>query len=876
MIASIAAGSVVLGCGRSGAVSQADDPSGDPSVLRHHLPDAPLTDADEILERFMAWTDAVGLEMYPAQEEAVLEWMGGRHVILATPTGSGKSLVALAVHFDALCRGKRAWYTSPIKALVNEKFFDLCNQLGAENVGMMTGDAAVNAKAPIVCCTAEVLAQTALRDGAYAEVDSVVMDEFHYYSDPDRGVAWQVPLLTLPQARFLLMSATLGDVSAFEERIPEVSGGEVVTVSSAKRPVPLHFSYSTTPLQEEIVDLAQTGKAPIYVVNFTQRDASELAQSLTSINVTTKEEKRAVLDALAGFSFDTPYGKDVRRFLGHGVGVHHAGLLPKYRTLIERLAQAGHLKLICGTDTLGVGVNVPIRTVLFTKLCKYDGTKVGILTVRDFKQIAGRAGRKGFDDVGWVVAQAPEHVIENLKLEAKAASGKKKKFVRKKPPERGFVPWDESTFDRLANSEPEPLTSQFSVTHGMLLSVLDREFNVEAPHGGYKRLLEVIAGAYESKASKRRHRRHAAVLFRSLREAGIVEVARPQGWDGKCVRVTTELQSDFSLHHSLSLYLLDALAQVPRKEDPEEAAFDVISLVEAILENPNVVLMRQVDKRKGELVAKLKADGVEYEQRMEQLERVDHEKPLEELVYATFNAFRATRPWLRGDNVRPKSVARDILERFMSFNEYVNEYGLGRSEGVLLRYLSQAYKAIVQNVPATFHDDALLELSARLRAILSRADSSLVAEWERMARGEPAEAGDELEAPAPYDLAKDERGLAARVRAELQGLVKALAAGEWGEAVGGLRVDPDDRWDAERLEGAMQPMIDDAGPVRWGHEARAHRHTRLSQREPRVWTVQQVLVGAEGPTDWMLEGDVDLTDPAAPDGPLVWLRRIAI
>jgi len=856
-------------------VSAADD-----KVLGHHLPDGELTDADEILERFMAWTEAVGLSMYPAQEEAVLEWMGGRHVILNTPTGSGKSLVALAVHFDALCRGKRAWYTSPIKALVNEKFFDLCQQLGAQNVGMMTGDAAVNPRAPIVCCTAEVLAQAALRDGAYAEVDSVVMDEFHYYSDVDRGVAWQVPLLTLPQTRFLLMSATLGDVSTFEERIPEVSGGEVALVSSATRPVPLHFSYSTTPLQEEIVDLAQTGKAPIYVVNFTQREASELAQSLTSINVTTKEEKRAVLDALAGFSFDTPYGKDVRRFLGHGVGVHHAGLLPKYRTLIERLAQAGHLKLICGTDTLGVGVNVPIRTVLFTKLCKFDGSKVGILTVRDFKQIAGRAGRKGFDDSGWVVAQAPEHVIENMKLEAKAASGKsgkKKKFVRRKPPERGYVPWDDKTFEKLTSSDPEPLTSQFSITHGMLLSVLDREFNVDAPHGGYKRLVEVIDRAYESRASKKRHRRHAAVLFRSLREAGIVEVARPEGWPKQCVRVTTELQSDFSLHHSLSLYLLDALAQLPRPDDPEEAAFDVISLVEAILENPGVVLMRQVDKRKGELVARLKADGVEYEQRMEQLERVEHDKPLETFVYDTFNAFRATRPWLRGDNVRPKSVARDILERFMSFNEYVNEYGLGRSEGVLLRYLSQAYKAIVQNVPATFHDDSLLELSARLRAILSRADSSLVAEWERMARGEPSDGADDTEqVAAPYDLAKDERGLAARVRAELQALVKSLAAGDWEEAVGSLRADPDDPWDPERLEAAMQPMIDDAGAPRWGHEARAHRHTRLSQREPRIWTVQQVLVGAEGPTDWMLEGDVDLTDPTAPDGPLVWLRRIAI
>lgn len=849
----------------------------DPKLLTHYLPDAPLQDADEILERFMTWTEAVGLEMYPAQEEAVLEWMGDRHVILNTPTGSGKSLVALAVHFKALCQGKRAWYTSPIKALVNEKFFDLCQQLGAHNVGMMTGDAAVNASAPIVCCTAEVLANTALRDGVQAPVDSVVMDEFHYYSDPDRGVAWQVPLLTLPHARFLLMSATLGDVTEFVEGIPKVAGGEVALVSSTDRPVPLHFSYRQKPLQETVTDLADAGQAPIYVVNFTQRDASELAQSLTSVNVTTKVEKRAILDALKGFAFDTPYGKDVRRFLTHGVGVHHAGLLPKYRTLIERLAQAGHLKLICGTDTLGVGVNVPIRTVLFTKLCKYDGTKVGILTVRDFKQISGRAGRKGFDDQGWVVAQAPEHVIENLRLQAKAAMSGKKKFNRKKAPERGYVPWDEATFERLGSAEPEALVSQFTVTHGMLMSVLDRDFNIDQRHGGYRRIVEMIGRSYDSRGARRRHRRHAAVLFRSLRQAGVVEVAKPPGWHQACVRVKQDLQSDFSLHHMLSLYLLTALETLPRDGEPEAIALDVFSLVEAILENPNVVLMRQVDRLKGDLVAQLKNEGVEYDKRMEELEKVEHAKPLANFVYDTFNSFRTTRPWVRGDTVRPKSVARDLLERYLSFNDYVKEYGLGRSEGVLLRYLSQVYKTVLQNVPSSLHDDALLDLIARLRAVLARADSSLVAEWERMARGvDPSAVDDAEEAPAPYDLAKDERGLMARVRAEMHQVVKVLARGDYAEAIGGLRYDPDDEWTADRFEQALQPMVDEVGPPKFSHEARFHGLTRLQVREDRVWTVRQVLVSASGASDWMLEGDVDLTDPTAADGPLVWLRRIAV
>ncbi|MEM6994228.1 MAG: DUF3516 domain-containing protein, partial [Myxococcota bacterium] len=559
------------------------------------------------------------------------------------------------------------------------------------------------------------------------------------------------------------------------------------------------------------------------------------------------------------------------------VGVHHAGLLPKYRTLVERLAQQGKLKLICGTDTLGVGVNVPIRTVLFTKLCKFDGNKVGILTVRDFKQIGGRAGRKGFDDQGWVVAQAPEHVIENLRLEAKAAAGKKKKFVRRKPPERGYVPWDESTFERLGSAPPEALSSQFAITHGMLLSVLGRDFDPQARDGGYRRIVELIGRSYEREGARKRHRRHAAVLFRSLRQAGVLEAAKPEGQRKTCVRVRQDLQSDFSLHHTLSMYLLSALAELPREGEPEAVALDVFSLVEAILENPRAVLMRQVDRIKGDLVARLKNEGVEYEQRMEQLEKVDHEKPLAEFVYRTFDVFRTTRPWVRGDNVRPKSVARELLERYLSFNDYVKEYGLARSEGVLLRYLSQAYKTVIQNVPAELHDDALLDLLARLRAVLSRADSSLVAEWERMARGETLVTEDDEEAaPAPYDLAKDERGLMARVRAEMHLLVKVLAAGDYEEALGALRVDPEDAWTAKRLEEAMQAMVDDAGAPKFSHEARFHRHTRLVPREDRVWTVQQVLVGAAGPTDWMLEGDVDLRQPDAADGPLVWLRRVTV
>ncbi|MGO8885723.1 MAG: DEAD/DEAH box helicase, partial [Streptosporangiaceae bacterium] len=369
--------------------------AGNTATLAEQLPEA--TDADSLFEAFATWTAARGLVLYPHQEEALIEIVSGANVILSTPTGSGKSLVAAGAHFAALARGVRSFYSAPIKALVSEKFFALCEMFGAANVGMMTGDASVNAGAPIICCTAEILASIALREGARADVGQVVMDEFHFYADPDRGVAWQVPLIELPQAQLVLMSATLGDVSRFERDLTRRTGRETTVVRSADRPVPLMFSYVLTPLHETLEELLATRQAPVYVVHFTQAAAVEQALALMSINVCTRAEKDAIAELIGGFRFTAGFGKTLSRLVRHGIGVHHAGMLPRYRRLVETLAQAGLLKVICGTDTLGVGINVPIRTVVFTSLSKYDGKKTRLLQVREFHQIAGRAGRAGFD-----------------------------------------------------------------------------------------------------------------------------------------------------------------------------------------------------------------------------------------------------------------------------------------------------------------------------------------------------------------------------------------------------------------------------------------------------------------------------------------------
>ncbi|HLK35463.1 MAG TPA: DUF3516 domain-containing protein, partial [Polyangiaceae bacterium] len=753
-------------------------------TLADRIPPRPGTPPEELLDLFLGHVRELGLGLYAAQEQAILELLSGANVILATPTGSGKSLVALALHFLAASEGQRSFYTAPIKALVSEKFFALCRDFGPASVGMITGDATVNRDAPIVCCTAEILANLALREGKDAPVDQVVMDEFHYYGDRDRGVAWQIPLLVLERARFLLMSATLGPTEAFERALTRLTRRPTVTVRSAERPVPLSFDYRETPLQESILDLCHAGRAPIYVVNFTQRAAAETAQDLMSVDLLPKDRKRAIADeTLAqGLTPSTPYGKEVRRFLAHGIGLHHAGLLPKYRLLVEKLAQKGLLAVVSGTDTLGVGVNIPIRTVLFTRLCKYDGEKTAILSVREFLQIAGRAGRKGFDDDGFVAAQAPEHVIENQRLERKAGGDplKLKRIVRKRPPDKGYVHWDRATFDRLATSQPEALPSRFAVSHGMILGVLGSAQRARNGEGGCRGIARIIHRSHERPPQRRIFGRQAKAMFESLVEAGIVEVDPA----ARTVRLHVDLQDDFSLHQSLSLWLVHTVDAL----DPASPtyALDLLTLVESILENPDFVLRQQLEVIKRAKLAELKMAGVEYEQRVEELEKLEHPKPMREFVYGSFNDFAREHPWVRGDDVKPKSIAREMFERFMDFNEYVREYELGRAEGTLLRYLSDAYKTLVQTVPAPAKTPETDEIEVFLRAMIRAVDSSLIDEWDRMRAGttapsgEPARLTDPADGPptsptAPPDITRDERAFVVLVRNASFQLLRALA-----------------------------------------------------------------------------------------------------
>ena len=830
-------------------------------------------DPDELLEGFVAWTAEQGFDLYPAQEEAVLELLAGNHVVLATPTGSGKSLVATAAHAAALARGERSVYTAPIKALVSEKFFALARDFGPDNVGMVTGDASVNPGAPIIACTAEILAHRALRQGADVDVGLVVADEFHFYADPQRGWAWQVPLLELTHVQFLLMSATLGPTRRFTADLEARTGRPAVTVAGSERPVPLITEYRETPLHESVDELLRSDRAPVYIVHFTQQAAAEKAQDLCSLDVLTKDEKAAVRAEVGGFRFDTPIGKDLRRFIGHGIGLHHAGLLPRYRLLMEKLAQAGLLKMICGTDTLGVGVNVPIRTVLFTQLCKYDGTTTRLLSNREFQQVAGRAGRRGFDDEGHVWVQAPPHWIENRRAEQKVAAdpGRKKKLVKKKPPDRGYSHWNEETFDRFVVGRPEPLESSFDVTHQMVLNVLSR------PGDGGAALKRLLLDNHEPRKRQRRHIRKAIGVYRSLRAAGIVEELDEPDDEGRRVRIGVDLQDQFALHQPLSLFALEVIPELDVDEPGH--ALDVLSVVESVLENPGVVQAAQVNRLKSELVARLKMEGVEYEERMDRLAEVRPPRPLAEFLYGTFDVFRSHHPWVGDENVKPKSVAREMFEFGYGFRDYIGHHGLKRSEGTVLRYLTDAYKGLVQNVPPVARTDEVADLEAWLGATVRQVDSSLLEEWERLRNPDGTDTFDGAASPTPDDrpdVTAEPRAFRVMVRNEVFRWVQLLARREHA-ALAEVPAFGDQAWAAEAVAEAIAPYWDDFAEIPTDAHARGAGFFVLDDSGGTgadAWPVTQTIADPDGFHEWVLEGTVDLAASREEGRAVVTLKAI--
>lgn len=811
--------------------------------------------ADDIYERFFDWAiDVKGIEPWPHQEEAIMDILAGDHVILNTPTGSGKSLVALGMHFAALCTGRRSYYTAPIKALVSEKFFDLIEVFGRENVGMITGDSHINADAPIICCTAEILANQALREGEHADVGLVAMDEFHYFGDPERGWAWQVPLLTLPQTQFLLMSATLGNVDAIANKLSELNDTpDVDVIANAPRPVPLNYEYTLDPLERTVELAYKDGSTPIYVVHFSQDAALETAQALASTGVSSKEQRNAIAEAIKGVKFTTAFGKILQRLLRTGIGVHHAGMLPRYRRLVEQLAQQGLLSVICGTDTLGVGINVPIHCVVLTALTKYDGNKMRKLKAREFHQIAGRAGRMGFDTEGLVIAEAPEFEIENQKAIAKAGGDPKKlkKIKRKKAPE-GFVNWNQNTFDKLIDAEPETLVPHLKITHSMVLN------EVEQGGDARERIDRLIDDSAQTPDQKERLHQRADEIFQTLFDTEVIEAERRS--DGSLdYLMTLDMPDDFALDQPLSPFLLAALELL----DPESEtyALDVISMVEATLEDPRQVLRAQERAAKDKAMADMKADGLDYDERMDRLAEITYPKPLEDLLDEAFTKYRHDVPWANDYWLSPKSVVRDMVETASDFTGYIARYNIARSEGTLLRYLSDAYRSLARTVPVEKRDERLKDIIAWLRVLVRSIDSSLVDEWENAGNtsDEASQAAASLAAPGSgNDVVEDRRGLTVLVRNAMFRRVQLMDL-DRPEELGAL--DKDWGYGVHEWEDALDDYYDEHEYVNVDAEARSPKLFMLDdthERDEHTWKVRQIIDDSDGDHDWAITGVVDL------------------
>ncbi len=814
-------------------------------------------DPDSLYELFTGWCTERGLTLYPHQDEAVLDLLSGAHTIVTTRTGSGKSLIALAAHLSALAAGGRSYYTAPIKALVSEKFFSLCKVFDAENVGMVTGDASVNPDAPIICCTAEILANIALRTtpaDAGEVAHTVVMDEFHFIAEPDRGWAWQATLTELPASRMLIMSATLGDTTALVEGMRRRSDRPVELVTSVTRPVPLVHTWSTSPMHEEVAKLLAEDKAPIYIVHTSQAAAVERAQLLLTERVAPPPDKADLSDALGHFRFSPGFGKTLEKYLRAGIGVHHAGMLPRYRRLVETLAQRGTLSIICGTDTLGVGINVPIRTVLFTQLTKFDGRRERVLKVREFHQVAGRAGRAGFDTVGYVVAQAPEWTIENAIALAKAGDDPKKRrrVHRKKPPD-GTITWTEKTLERLVDSPPETLVPRMRITASMLLNLLQRDQDT------IQAVLHLVDESTPDLARRRKLYLRALRVGRSMLASGvIVRLAEPTP-GGRQFSLSPDLQGDFALNQPLSGFALAALDLL----DPEspDFALDTISIIEATLDDPMPVLLAQKFRARGEAVAEMKADGLDYDERMAELDTITWPQPLAELLEHAFGVYRERHPWLSPDDLSPKSVVREMVERAMTFGEYIAFHKLQRSEGLLLRYLSDAYRALRQTVPEHLRTGQLEDLVEWLGEVVRMVDSSLLDEWEALTHpdNEPSDAP-----PPVRTLTSNERAFTVLVRNAMFRRVQLIADEQVDELV---EMDgPDATFTADNWNDALDAYYAEHGEVLLDADARGPSRLRIDkQPRTRRWIVDQIVSDPDGDHDWQINALVDLDASDAAD-----------
>ena len=702
------------------------------------------SDGDLELQFYDQFLWSKGLQPYAVQEQAITAIFAGKSVLVTVPTGTGKTLMAKAALFRAFQRGERAVYTTPLRALTEEKYRELCADFGDGNVGFATGDYKINREAPIQVEVAEILWNRIVADKHVAPAELVVMDEGHYFNDPERGYVWEQSIIGLdPRVQLVVLSATVGHPEKFCQWAEVTRRVPLALVESRERKVPLVHEFREEMLIETVRELAHTGDVPAIVFVFGREQCFEVARLLKSCRRFTTDEEKAKIEALCDETL-LPAGaaKELRPLLGHGIGVHHAGILPIYKALVEQLALERLIKFVVSTETIAAGINLPARTVVFPSLRKFIKHEARLVTAAEYQQMAGRAGRPQFDDRGLAIALAPEQVVSDLKKELKDAArrpaydeGKVKRSVygraRAEAQKKGDIVWTPEIHAELVRGEPAELRSKTKITAEQVLAIGLPD--LEAAHlGGTNPEIEarmaqaeaslppsmrldivtVIDNLLLGDRDRRELQKTLAQLVANMRAIGVLDehgrqiggrmIRDLQGMDGLLIYyVLFTHPLDYVELRELVEYLIDndiVQRVLDRKGEDEKREWMRAKLRELRAENPHVTW-----------------DDVEVAWEKE------HPRVLTkiELIHQEL-ASKVPHPELHGGK-KPKNVWAQLEDSGMTFLSFVEQHGLEHEEGNVFSYLVR-----VMNFAAKLGEASGLDefeaMAERVRKLLARVD----------------------------------------------------------------------------------------------------------------------------------------------------------
>ncbi len=485
---------------------------------------------------------------YPVQEEALLAWFTSTQgVLVCAPTGTGKTLIAEAAIYEALRAGKRAYYTTPLIALTDQKLHELRQSVvrwgfRESDVGLVTGNRKVNPQAPILVVVAEILLNRLLSPETFdfSEVSAVVMDEFHSFNDAERGVVWEMTLAMLPaHVRTLLLSATVGNSYEFTSWLNRACNRNVSLVQSADRKVPLSFHWIDDHTLDEWIEKMVEGdevarRTPALIFCFNRDECWQTAELLKGKKVVDKVQQAALSAALEQHDWSQGAGPKLKALLQRGVGVHHAGVLPKYRRVVEDFFQRKLLSVTVCTETLSAGINLPARSVVLPTLMKGPRDKRKLVEISTAQQIFGRAGRPQFDREGFVYALAHEDDVKLLRWREKYDSIpedtkdpgllKAKKALKKKMPKRDpdETYWTPEHFEKLRGGAAANLISRGHLPWRLLAYMLLRSPEVQP-------LRELVGRRLQDSGQIEASQRQLNQMLITLWTAGYVELdPKPQ------------------------------------------------------------------------------------------------------------------------------------------------------------------------------------------------------------------------------------------------------------------------------------------------------------------------------------------------------------